>query len=186
MAQATLRFCSSLLRGASGMSAQESLQNLWLDASDARLCPREQARAWALREAWKEMGWKPYGMFSWIAQRVRKGRGGKAKGPQGHPAVASIAEFFQKVDGDPDWFPGKHSDTPRGPKRVLSGAKKSAVAAAAKRLKRNGEEPTYSAVVAACPRAVTISSWRASARGHLWWWRRTLTTRRAQSATRSS
>ena len=38
---------------------------------------------------------------------------------------------------------------------VASGAKTSAVAAAAKRLKRNGDEPTYSAVVAACPRAVT-------------------------------
>ena len=57
------------------------------------------------------------------------------------------------MDSDPDWFPGKHSAEPRGPKRLLRGPKLGAVVAAAKRLKANGEEPTYGAVVAACPQA---------------------------------
>ena len=48
-----------------------------------------------------------------------------------------------KVDSDPDWFPGKHSAEPRGPKRLLRGPKLGAVVAAAKRLKANGEEAQH-------------------------------------------
>ena len=74
--------------------------------------------------------------------------------PKGdHPSSASIKEFFDKLDSDPDWFPGKHSDAKRGPKRILRGAKRAAIVYAAKRLKSEGNEPTYSAVVAACPNA---------------------------------
>ena len=90
-------------------------------------------------------------MHAFIASRVRKTKRGVAKGD--HPTSASIKEFFDKVDSDPDWFPGKHSDIKRGPKRILSGAKRSAIISAAKRLKGEGNEPTYSAVVAACPKA---------------------------------
>ena len=88
-------------------------------------------------------------MLTFVASRVKKTLKGKPKGAA--PNVPSMKEFFDKVDTDPDWFPGKASDTPRGPKRVLRGGKVSAIASAAKRLKAQGEEPTYGGVVAACP-----------------------------------
>ena len=62
-------------------------------------------------------------------------------------------DFFAKVDADPAWYPGKHDGSTRGPKRVLRGAKRGAIVSAAKRLKAQGVEPTYAAVVAACPAA---------------------------------
>ena len=40
------------------MAAQEALQKLWLEGWDDRLCGREQAKAWALREVWQEEGAK--------------------------------------------------------------------------------------------------------------------------------
>ena len=82
---------------------------------------------------------------------MRKTKDGKPTGD--HPSKGAVWEFFQKVDSDPEWFPGKHSDEPRGPKRVLRGPKLTAIVSAAKRLKAEGTEPTYSVVVAACPKA---------------------------------
>ena len=66
----------------------------------------------------------------------------------------SQTSFFSKVDNDKDWFPGKHTDTHRGLKRVLRDSKLTAVVSAAKRLRSEGNELTYSAVLAACPKAV--------------------------------
>ena len=80
-----------------------------------------------------------------------KTQGGKAKGD--HPTNTSIKEFFEKIDCDPDWFPGKHNGKKHGPKRMLTGAKCAAIVSAVKRLKSEGNEPTYSAVIAACPDA---------------------------------
>ena len=133
------------------MAAQEALQSAWLESAQGKLCGREQAKAWALREVWREEHEGSYGMLTFIASRVQKTAGGSASG--GHPSKGSLVEFFAKVDADADWFPGKHSGTPRGPKRLLRGVRRNAVAAAAKRLKREGEEPTYASVVAACPGA---------------------------------
>ena len=45
-----------------------------------RLCGREQAKAWALREVWKEDGKTTYGMHAFVASRVRKTKNGIAKG----------------------------------------------------------------------------------------------------------
>ena len=67
--------------------------------------------------------------------------------------MAAVKEFFAKVDMDQDWFPGKATDSQRGPKRILRGVKVTAIVSAAKRIKAAGDEPTYGAVVAACPRA---------------------------------
>ena len=133
------------------MSAQEVLRSAWLHGTEDRLCGREQAKAWALREVWLEQGNSMYGCYSFVAERVRKTKDGKPVGD--HPSKGAISEFFQKVDSDPEWFPGKHSDEQRGPKRLLRGPKLTAVVSAAKRLKAEGTEPTYSVVVAACPKA---------------------------------
>ena len=135
------------------MTAQEALRKSWLEAPDDRLCGREQAKAWALREIWREDGKKPYGLNAFVSGKLWKQKAGK--GRCAHPTPAAIGQLFQRIDSDPDWFPGKHNDEPRGPKRVLSGPKKTAVVSAAKRLKKEGSEPTYSAIVAACPAATT-------------------------------
>ena len=133
------------------MSAQEALRLSWLQGPEGRLSGREQAKAWALREVWREDGKAPYGLFTFVAARVRKTRNGRPTGD--HPSVASVKEFFTKIDADPDWHPGKHCEERRGPKRVLRGPKRTAIASAAKRLKHEGQEPTFAAIVAACPEA---------------------------------
>ena len=133
------------------MSAQEALQKAWLEGWDDRLCGREQAKAWALREVWKEKSDSTYGLNAFVAQRVRKTKNGKPKGD--HPSKEAIGEFFQKIDSDPEWFPGKQSDNKRGPKRILVGPKITAIVKAAKRIKTEVGDVTYGAVVAACPKA---------------------------------
>ena len=85
------------------MSAQEALRSAWLNGTEDRLCGREQAKAWALREVWLEQGNTMYGCYSFVAERVRKTKDGKPTGD--HPSKGALGEFFQKVDSDPDWFP---------------------------------------------------------------------------------
>ena len=88
------------------------MRDLWLAAPEGKLCPREQAKAWALREAWRADGKAAYGLLAFVAAHVKTTKGG---GPTGaHPTRTSICDFFAKVDGDPEWFPGKQSDTRRG------------------------------------------------------------------------
>ena len=133
------------------MSAQEALRRSWLQGAEGRLSGREQAKAWALREVWREEGKAPYGLCTFVAARVRKTKNGRPTGD--HPSLASVKEFFDKIDNDPDWHPGKPCEEKRGPKRVLRGPKRTAIASAAKRLKQEGQEPTFAAIVAACPEA---------------------------------
>jgi hypothetical protein len=90
-------------------------------------------------------------VYTLVASKVKETSRGQPRGAS--PSVSAVKEFFEKVDSDPGWFPGKASDTRRGPKRLLRGAKVTAIVSAAKRIKAEGDEPTYSAVVAACPRA---------------------------------
>jgi len=131
------------------------LRELWLGGQDNRLCAREQAKAWALREVWLEENKKKekgtYGLNEYVAARVRKNRGGKPAGE--HPSGSSMKEFFEKVDKDEEWFPGKHSGAKRGPDRVLKGPKKNGIIQAAKRLMRDEGEVTYSSCIAAAPNA---------------------------------
>ena len=51
---------------------QELLRALWLEAKSGALPAREQARAWALREAWKDSGKAEYGMLTYIAGKLTK------------------------------------------------------------------------------------------------------------------
>ena len=132
---------------ASGALSQDALRGLWRDGPEGKLSAMDQAKAWALREAWKELRPTPYGMLVFVAKNVEKSGGG-------HPSTGSLMEFFAKVDADPEWFPGKHSGQPRGPLPVLRGAKKAAVARSAMAMKEAGIEPTYRLVVGKCPDAV--------------------------------
>ena len=43
------------------MALQDALRRSWLEGVEGRLCGREQAKAWALREVWIDHGKDPYG-----------------------------------------------------------------------------------------------------------------------------
>ena len=101
------------------MATQDALKTFWLDAPDGRLCAREQAKAWALREVWREEGNGDHGLYAWVASKVKKTARGKPNGA--HPGRSAMEQFFCKVDEDSDWFPGKHNGVRRGPKRVAAG-----------------------------------------------------------------
>ena len=133
------------------MTSQDDLRALWLEAPEGKLCGREQAKAWALREVWRSEGKSDYGMCTYIASKLKKTANGRPTGAA--PGVSAVKEFFDKIDIDPDWFPGNANGTRGGPRRVLRGAKVTAIVSAAKRLKAEGEEPTYPAILAARPRA---------------------------------
>ena len=99
------------------MASQEELAKLWLEAPEGSLCGREQAKAWALREVWKQEEKGTYGMLPFIASRLRKMSDGQPGGEA--PSKQAVEKLLAKIGADPDWVPGKHSDTPRGPKRKL-------------------------------------------------------------------
>ena len=93
------------------MASQDDMRALWLQAPEGKLCGREQAKAWALREVWRADRRSDYGMHLFVASKVQKMKKGKPNG--GPPNRASISEFFAKIDNDPEWFPGKASEASR-------------------------------------------------------------------------
>jgi hypothetical protein len=122
------------------------LQKAWLGGKDGCLGALAEARAWALREVWREGGKSDYGMLVFVCARVTKVGGG-------NPSPTAVNGFFDRVDEDADWFPGKHNQEKRGPKPILYGAKRQAVAKSAMATKARGHEPTYVRAVADCPAA---------------------------------
>ena len=132
-------------------SAQELLRDAWLCGPDDRLCGREQAKAWALREYWREHHDSEHGLFAFVASKVRKNKRGKPSGA--NPTGEAMKEFFRKIDEDEEWFPGKHCGAKRGPDRVITGGKKTGLIAAAKRIKREGGEVTYPKLLSRAPQA---------------------------------
>ena len=81
-------------------SKQDVLRSAWLDAKDGSLSGREQAKAWAPREIWRDAGKADHGMKTYIAGKLEK-RGG------GAPSSVAVRQFFEKVDAVDDWFPWK-------------------------------------------------------------------------------
>ena len=79
-----------------------SLQSLWKEGREGALSPLEQMRAWALREAQKDLGGEEAVNHQKIADRVTKVGGG-------HPSREAIRKFLDRVDEDSDWYPGKNS-----------------------------------------------------------------------------
>ena len=118
----------------------------WLSASPGRLSAWQQARAFALREAsWELHGGKT--QLEWIAARVEKVGGG-------HPGRSALCQFFQTVDNDAEWYPGKCGDTKRGRKPLLTAAKRHCIAQSAMAAKKQrGSDPCVAAAVHSCPRA---------------------------------
>ena len=127
--------------------AQELLRDSWLRGQHGRLCAWEQAKALALREASRELHGRT--QLAWIAARVEKVGGG-------HPSDGALHKFFKVVDGDKEWFPGKQRGAARGPKPLMTRAKRRCIAQSAMAAKKlRGDEPCVTAVVHACPHATT-------------------------------
>ena len=130
------------------MSKQSLLEEAWRGGKDGTLSALEQARAWALREAWTEFkSHTDYGMLSFICSKVMKVNGGR-------PSVSAISQLFERVDADAEWFPGKITREVYGPAPIFNGTKRSTVARSAMAMKARGEEPTYASVLAANPLAL--------------------------------
>ena len=127
-------------------SKQALLRSTWLDAKDGSLSGREQAKAWALREVWKDDDKADHGMLTYIAGKLKKKDGGS-------PCSNAVKQLFVKVDADADWFPGKANYDEVGAERVMTGQQRAAMARCAMTMKTSGIEPTYGKVVAACPKA---------------------------------
>ena len=127
-------------------SRQDLLRSAWLDAKDGSLSGRKQAKAGALREIWKDSGKTDYGMKAFIAGKLKK----KGGGP---PSSEAMTQFFDKVDADDDWFPGKGNYENMGAPSMMTGQQRGALARCAMTMKQNGIEPTYGNLVAACPKA---------------------------------
>ena len=135
------------MAAASQSDGQQRLADLWLQAKKGRLAPWAEAKAWGLREAWKEShGERTYGLLDFVATRVKKQGGGS-------PSASAISQLFEKMDNDRAWFPGKSYGASGGMPPALTGQAKGAIARAAMALKREGLEPTFSLVVAKCPKA---------------------------------
>ena len=90
--------------------APRSLQELWLAAPDGKLSAREQARAWALREAWRAGGKPLHGVISFVARGVSTNTGGQPGGPA--PTPSAVQQLFRRMDRDEQWFPGKLTCAP--------------------------------------------------------------------------
>ena len=77
-----------------------SLESLWKEGRDGALSPLEQMRACALRTAQRDIGGDKAVNLEKIADRVTKVGGG-------HPTREAIRQFLERVDADPEWYPGK-------------------------------------------------------------------------------
>ena len=136
------------------VSRQELLREAWLGGRTGYLSAMEEARAWALREAWKdEHGESTYGMLTHIASKVYKIAPKGAKRQKQHPSPSALSQLFEKIDNDSQWFPGKSEQVQFGPAPAINSTNQTIIARSAMAMKENGQEPTYPLIVAANPRA---------------------------------
>ena len=133
------------------VSRQELLREAWLGGSEGTMSAQTEARAWSLREAWRDEGKPSYGMLTYIASKVYKIVPPMAK--KEHPTPSALHQLFQKIDNDKGWFPGKSEQVKHGPAPAINGTNQSIIARSAMTMKERGEEPTYGSVVAHNPKA---------------------------------
>ena len=127
-------------------SKQDMLRSAWLDATDNSFSGKEQAKARALREIWRDAGKADHGLKYYIAGKLKKQGGGA-------PTSEAVRKFSEKVDADDDWFPGKANYDNMGTPSVMTGPQRAALARCAMTMKKDGIEPIYGKVIAACPKA---------------------------------
>ncbi len=78
-------------------SRQDLLRQAWLEGREGNLTALSEARAWALREVWREDDKPDYGMLTTIAKKVTKVGGG-------HPSHTAISKLFDRIDDDQTGF----------------------------------------------------------------------------------
>ena len=100
-------------------SHQDVLREAWLGGRPGELSALAEARAWALRECWRDQHESDHGVFRYIADRIEKTGGG-------NPSREAVRKLFGRIDADDQWRPGKVSAAKRnGPEPVLRGAPRS-------------------------------------------------------------
>ena len=81
-------------------TSQELLQRAWTQGRTGYLAAWSEAKAWALREVWRETHNSDHGLGTHVAGKLRKVGGGA-------PSGEAVMKLFRKIDADPEWFPGK-------------------------------------------------------------------------------
>ena len=120
-----------------------ALAGAWLAGKRGSMAPIEQAKLWALRVVLRKQG-EEEDQFAWMSTQVKVVGGG-------HPTREAVRRFFQRVDQDEAWHPGKRGDV--GRPQALTPHKRRVIAESAMALKKRRMEPSYTTVVAQCPRA---------------------------------
>ena len=91
--------------------------------------------------------------MTWIASKLRKTNNTGKAYSEDAPAHGSVSEFLDKVNNDPEWFPGKRKGVKRGPQPRLTKSKRRRIAASAMSQKAEGYEPSVEVTIARCPAA---------------------------------
>ena len=134
------------------MSRQKLLKEAWLGGREGYMSGQTQARAWALREVWRdENGEKTYGMLTHIASKLYTITPPRKK--KEHPSTSALSQLFDKMDHDEEWFPGTSDQARRGPPPAINGTNQAIIARSAMNMKENDEEVTYPAIVSHNPKA---------------------------------
>ena len=139
------------------MAPPASVEELWTVAQLGSMPPLEQMKAFALREVVQSFdvhipnsreGKVPY---QWIADRVQVYTGDRTVQ---RPERDAVRCFFERVDADPNWYPGKTYHTKkRGRKPLLHKGKRRAIASAMMAAKDRGLEPTSTLAMQLAPAA---------------------------------
>ena len=88
-------------------ASQSALREFWRGGQADRMCALEIAKAWALREASREL----HGGEDKLP--MCRCAGGQKRWHS--PSREALRQLFVTIDSDPDWFPGKHNGEKRGP-----------------------------------------------------------------------
>ena len=129
--------------------SQEDLETFWHSSAPGRLTPWQQAFALGLAEASKEIH-GGHVAVGWITKKLRKTDSTGQKYTNKAPGHGAVSDFFSKVKSDPRWFPGKQSGAKRGPKPVLTAAKRARIASSAMSQKSEGDEPSVDVTIFRC------------------------------------
>ena len=90
---------------------QDVLQAAWLGGRTGYLSAWSEAKLWAVREVWRSEKESDHGLQTFAAGLVKK------HGTNAHPTQRAVGLFYEKVDADSDWFPGKIYRQKNGPER---------------------------------------------------------------------
>ena len=119
---------------------QKILEEAWLGGRVGNMTGMEEARAWALREAWQDEGKSSYGMLTHIASKVHKIAPNK-RAKKEHPSPSALSQLFAKMDSDPEWYPGKSDQQSFGPSPAINGTNQGIIARSAMTMKQQVKNP---------------------------------------------